>query len=260
VKLKSAPVQFKTDGADIAETGEFEAIVSVFNNVDSWGDVVRPGAFLDTIAEWKASTNVFPVLFSHRMDDPRFNIGELLDYKELEPQAAELPDWVDPHVKENGCLWVKGLVDTGPDASPIAVHTLRLLKARRIAQFSYAYDEIESGWAKSDGEAVWELRKLKLYEVSPTQIGANEMTELLAAKARTKVGRALSQKNEDSIRQAIDLLSEVVNTLDSGDDDSAKAKGDEPGRVKPTSVSPESSRLLREMTREEIEVHALIDD
>lgn len=252
MKLKSAPVQFKSDGVDIAESGEFEAIVSVFNNVDSWGDVVRPGAFTDTIAEWKASNNVLPVLFSHRMDDPTYNIGEVLDIAEIGPDS-ELPDWVDPHVKDNGGLWVKGRVDTGPDASPVAVHTLRLMKARRIAQFSYAYDELESGWAKSGGGNVWELRKLKLYEVSPTQIGANPMTELLAAKARAvKAGRTLSTDDEDNIRQAVDLLSGVLDSLDSGADDSGKAKGEEPSQAKPMSVSPESSRALCKEFRAEL--------
>jgi phage head maturation protease len=242
VKLKSAPVHFKADGASLGDAGEFEAIVSVFDNVDSWGDVVRPGAFLDTIDEWRASKNAFPVLFSHRMDDPRFNIGELTGYKELAPGADEIPDWVEDHVKAHGGLWVKGLVDTGPDASPIAVHTLRLMKARRIAQFSYAYDEVEAGWAKSDGESVWELRKLKLYEVSPTQIGANEMTELLAAKSRTSTDRPFARKDREVITQTRDLLTGILSGLDSDDDGSDKAKDEDPPGVKSSRVSPESSR------------------
>jgi len=250
VKLKSAPVRFKADGVDASNTGEFEAIVSVFDNADSWGDVVRHGAFEDTIAEWKASKNTLPVLWSHRMDDPLYNIGEVLDIAELAANAAEIPEWVDPFTKEHGGLWVKGHVDTGDDASPIAVHALRLMKSRRVTQFSYAYDELDGGWAKSDGREVWELRKLKLYEVSPTQVGANELTELLAAKtAGLKVGRALSSKNEENIRQAVDLLGEVLGDLQSDTDGSEKAKGEEPRRAKPSRVSPESSRALSELNK-----------
>jgi uncharacterized protein len=256
VKLKSAPALLKADGP--TDTGEFEAIVSVFNNVDSWGDVVRPGAFLDTIGEWKASKSVLPVLWSHRMDDPTFNIGEVLDIAELTGGADNLPDWVDPFVKENGGLWVKGRIDTGADASPVAVQGLRLLKSRRVTQFSYAYDEIDAGYAKADGDGAWELRKLKLYEISPTQIGANELTELLAAKAAgLKLGRTLSAENESRIQQARDLLGEFIKSVDSATDDSAKAKGEEPVTVKPSKLSPESSRVLRDLTRRSI---ALCED
>jgi uncharacterized protein len=181
VKLKQAPAQFKAGGSD---AGTFEAIVSVFNNVDAYGDVVLPGAFTKTIADWAASPDTLPVLWSHRMDDPTYNIGAVIEIGELAAGDGRIPEWADEHVKANGGLWVKGLIDTGPDASPIAVQALRLLKARRVTQFSYAYEEVDSSWITHNGQDAWGLATLKLYEVSPTQIGANELTELLAAKRR----------------------------------------------------------------------------
>jgi hypothetical protein len=253
VKVKSAPARLKADGSDVDASGEFEAIVSVFGNTDSWGDVVKHGAFTDTIGHWKASPNTLPVLWSHRMDDPTYNIGEILDIREIGPDSTELPDWVDPAVRKGGGLWVHGRLDTGDDASPIAKQALRLMKARRVTQFSYAYDELESGWGKVDGREVWELRKLKLYEISPTQIGANELTELLAAKAlRLKAGEPLSADNEDRIRQASDLLHDVLQSLstddttDSEDDggDGGKA-ADTPARKSLDSDRPHLSALRR---------------
>lgn len=222
MKLKSAPARFKAAGTG-DDTGEFEAIVSVFDHIDSWGDVVLAGAFTDTIAEWKASADVLPVLWSHRMDDPTYNIGAVVDIAEFGPGAADLPEWVDPFVREHGGLWVKGRIDTGPDASPIAVQALRLLKARRVTQFSYAYDEIDSGPVTVNGTDAWGLRTLKLYEVSPTQIGANELTELLAAKSR-------GQRAEDDTARS-------------------NAKREEPEEAKrdePRGLSPASIRLLSE--------------
>ncbi len=257
MKVKSAPVRFKAGGADTETSGEFEAIVSVFGNVDSWGDVVAHGAFTDTIAAWKASPNSLPVLWSHRMDDPTFNIGEVLDVAELAPGAPEIPDWVDQAVKDGGGLWVKGRIDTGDDASPIAKQALRLLKARRVTQFSYAYDEIDSGWAKVDGAEVWELRKLKLYEVSPTQIGANELTELLAAKAGTRMGRALAKQNEDRIQQAIGLLDDVLKSAISDGDD--QPDDNESGSAKSAPYSPETRELLRSMRRQSIALRQVTD-
>lgn len=185
MKLKSAPAQFKAAGdtdATTLEGGQFEAIVSVFNNVDSWGDVVLPGAFKESLTKWKASGDSLPVLWSHRMDDPTFNIGTVLDIDELEPGDARMPDWVDPFVKANGGLWVRAQIDTGPDASPIATQALRLLKSRRVTQFSYAYDEIDGAWVKAGGAEAWGLSKVHLWEVSPTQVGANTLTQLLVAK------------------------------------------------------------------------------
>ncbi len=226
MKLKSAPARFKAadDAATGAGSGEFEAIVSVFGNVDSWGDVVAPGAFSDSIAAWKAGPNILPVLWSHRMDDPTYNIGEVIDLAEFEP-GADLPDWVDPWVKEHGGLWVKGRIDTGADASPIAVQALRLLKSRRVTQFSYAYDEIDSGPIEVNGAEVWELRKLKLYEVSPTQIGANELTDLIAAKAGSMARRkmTLTADERDSLRGALDQIGAALDgaTVEGGEDDTA---------------------------------------
>lgn len=225
-----------TDETTGGDAGTFEAIVSVFGNVDHYGDMVMPGAFIDSLAEWKASGDPIPLWWSHRMDDPLMNVGAVLDAAELEPGDERIPDWADAHVKAHGGLWVKGQIDVGPDASDKALATYRLLKSRRVTQFSYAYDIIDSGFAKHDGDEVYELRKLHLYEVSPTPIGANELTELVSAKARGfKAGRVLSAKNESAIRDAVDLLGGVLSALEDEDGDAAKgapAKREEPQGVK----------------------------
>lgn len=203
MKLKAAPARFKA-GADDAglRAGEFEAIVSVFGVVDSYGDVVLPGAFTNTIAAWKSSADRLPVLWNHRMDDPAYNIGEVIDLVEFGPEEPGLPDWVDPAVRAGGGLWVKARIDTGPDASPIAVQTLRLLKARRVSQFSYAYDEVKAGPVTVGGADAWGLHELKIYEVGPTQVGVNEHTELLAAKAAAAAaGRAVPDRTDERERE-----------------------------------------------------------
>lgn len=43
--------KFAADEID-AKTGEFSGYGSVFGNIDSHGDIVAPGAFADTLAEW----------------------------------------------------------------------------------------------------------------------------------------------------------------------------------------------------------------
>jgi HK97 family phage prohead protease len=226
---KSCPVKIKAAGEqDGLADGQFEAIVSVFGNVDSYGDVVMPGAFADTLAEWKASGNPIPVYYSHRMDDPDYNIGHVLE-------AAETDEG----------LWVKAQLDLD---APKAVQVHRLLKGRRLTQFSFAYDIAEAGWAKNGDQEYYELRKLKVYEVGPTPIGANQETELLGVKsaaehaqrlaAEVKAGRVLSAKNETALKAARDQLAEATKSIDdvlasigeANQDDQEKAKADGPAK------------------------------
>lgn len=167
-KLKDFGVQIKAGPDDGLAEGEFIAYASVFGNKDSYGDVVLPGAFAETIQEWKDSGNVLPLLFGHNMQDPDFNIGSVLEASE----------------DEHG-LKVHAQLDMD---SPKAAQVYRLLKGRRLSQMSFAYDVQEGGEAErtlADGskEHVYELRKLKLYEVSVVPIGANQETSILAVKA-----------------------------------------------------------------------------
>jgi phage head maturation protease len=261
MKYKTAPARLKAaDAAAAIDDGTFEAIVSVFGNVDSWGDVVKPGAFADTLDEWKASGDPIPVWWSHRMDDPMMNIGVIVEAEELAGGDARIPEWADQWVKDHGGLWVKGQIDTGLDATDKAMATHKLLRNRRVTQFSYAYDVIDSGIETVDGEDVYALRKLKLYEVSPTPIGANELTELIAAKARrSKSGRVLSAKNETAIRDAVALLDGVLSGLDEDgddDDDSKSAKDEEPPRVKSEEprMDAELTRLLTEIDLQQLDL------
>ena len=179
MKYKSSPATINATQAD-DEPAEFAAIVSVFNNKDSFGDVVKPGAFLDSIAAWKQSGDQIPVLWSHRMDDPMYNIGAVTVIEELAGGDHRVPAWAHPWVKDNGGLFIRATLDEGPGASPIAVQARALLMKRRVTQFSFAYDVLDERPGK-DGTN--ELHKLWLYEVSPTQIGMNELTELVGAKA-----------------------------------------------------------------------------
>lgn len=214
MKFKSAPFESKSVNT---ETGEFEAIVSVFGSMDSYGDIVMPGAFKKTLAEWEASGSPIPIYYSHRMDDPDFNIGHVLEAKEVEKG-----------------LWIKGLLDIdAPASTSKAPQVHQLLKGRRLTQFSFAYDVIEGGIETQDGNDFYALHELKLYEVGPTPIGAHQDTELLAVKAAADVltgcltgNRAgkMAGKHLDSLRSAQEALSVVIAAA-MGDTDDEKASG-----------------------------------
>ncbi|MDD7812617.1 HK97 family phage prohead protease [Mycobacterium sp. CSUR Q5927] len=221
---KAFTVKFKTDG--LAE-GEFIAYASVFGNKDSYGDVVIPGAFANTLAEWERKGVPIPLLWGHNTADPDFNLGEVVEATE-----------------DDRGLKVHCRLDM---ESPKSAQTYRLLKSGRVNQMSFAYRIVDGAYIEPEGEgkswrdAYYELRELDLYEVSVVPIGANQETEILAVKAvagslRAKAGKALSSKNEDAIRGALSAAEQVVDALKGvlPDDDSAdeedqdKTSGEEP--------------------------------
>lgn len=225
---KSAKIHLKAGPDDGLADGQFTAYASVFGNVDSYGDVVMPGAFAKTIADWMKSGNPIPVLFGHNMSDPDYNLGAVVS-------------------AEEDAVGLKVTAQLDLD-NPKAMQTYRMLKGRRINQMSFAYDEIDSGPAVHDGQDVWELRELKLYEVSIVTIGANQETEILAVKQvpsvaerairDIKAGRVLSAKNEGELRTAHESIGRVLEAL-GGTSDEEKANEPDASRQAPEADTPE---------------------
>lgn len=222
---KTCAVRVKTPDEGETSTGDgtFEAIVSVFGNKDLYGDIVQKGAFAGTLERWAASGDPIPIYYSHRLDDPDYCIGEVLE-------AVETDEG----------LKIKGKLDIDQQK---AASVYRLLKGRRVKQFSFSYGVIDG--EMDDAENAYMLKELELYEVGPTPIGANPETELLAVKAaanvardmesRVKSGRVLSAKNESELRTAHESIGRVLEALQSAGDASAF------GPVK--SEEPESAKL-----------------
>ncbi len=213
---KNATVHLKAGPDDGLAEGQFTAYASVFGNIDSYGDIVVKGAFANDLERWEKSGNNIPLLFGHNMSDPDFNIGHIL--------AAE---------EDEVGLKVTAQLDL---ENPKAKQVYRMLKGRRIDQMSFAYDVLDGAKAQKDGEDVYEIRDLKLYEVSVVTVGANSETEVLAVKqvpavtdrilAEVKAGRVLSAKNENELRSAHEAIGRVLSVLDGTSDEQ---KASEPG-------------------------------
>lgn len=194
MQTKNLSAQVKATGED---TGEFEAIVAVFGNVDSGGDVIVKGAFADNLKEWEAAGDPIPVVWSHDSADPFSHIGSVLEASET----------------DTGLL-VKGILDLD---NPKAAQVFKLLKGRRVTQFSFAYSVLDAGPVEVDGVKATELRRLKLYEVGPTLVGMNQSTELLSAKSddlEAKAGRVLSAKNAELVNTTISTLDAAKAALE----------------------------------------------
>lgn len=156
--------------------GTFEAVVSVFNNIDLHGDRILPGAFASSLERWRTTGDPIPVIFNHGWDDLANYLGtaDPKDVRELMPGDPGLPE----AIRDNGGLMVKGTIDT---EEPEGRKALKLLKNRVIREFSFAYDILGEDRGE-DGHN--ELSELDLIEVGPTLKGANPLTQLVAAKAR----------------------------------------------------------------------------
>jgi HK97 family phage prohead protease len=166
MQTKTCAVTVKAAGPDDSlPEGVVEAIVATYD-VDTVGDQIIPGAFAETLAEYKAAGRPIPFIWSHKSDDPNYHIGTVLE-------AEERPGLG---------LWVKAQIDMD-EAVPRKIY--KLLKGRRVAQYSFAYDELDARPAgeKAQAGARKELHRLKVYEVGPTPIGCNQNTSTLDVKS-----------------------------------------------------------------------------
>lgn len=261
MQVKTCPAQIKAAGThEGTEEGIVEAIVAAYN-VDSVGDQIIPGAFKSTLARRKESGNPIPFVWSHQSNDPEYHIGEVLEAEE----------------REEG-LWVKARLDMD---EPKAAKVYKLLKGRRITEFSFAYDVL-SARPSEKSDQVTELHELEMFECGPTMIGANRQTQLVGVKAdqpspcqcgtprshhltsahaeqpaktpdsaaSEKAGRVLSKQNEDRVAEIARLASELLTSVKAeatGDGESAadsnaeKASPTTPAAVEDSQVALEAA-------------------
>lgn len=66
MKVITGPFEIRSVGAD----GQIEGYASVFGNMDSYRDVVMPGAFVASLATHKAKNSMPAMLWQHRSDQP----------------------------------------------------------------------------------------------------------------------------------------------------------------------------------------------
>lgn len=193
------------------ETREVEQIVSVFDNLDLGRDTVKAGAFVNSLAEWAASGDPIPVIWSHEWDNPFAHIGAVLEAKEL---AAGDPLLAGTPIADLGGLYTRYKVDTAEE-NPFAGQVFLLLKTRRVREASFAYDIIRE---KRNPDGTTDLLDLGLIEVGPTLKGMNPMTQLLAVKAagRAKLIAAICKANPSIDEAALTAI------FDTADPDGAK--------------------------------------
>lgn len=143
----------------LKESGEFEGYGSTFGGQpDSYGDVIAPGAYSESLAEHKAAGTMPKMFWQH---DPSEPIGK----------------WIEA-VEDDKGLFLRGKLNMGVQR---AREAYELLKAGDIDGLSIGYRIKEY---KVDTETqVWTLEKLDLKEVSVVSIGANSNATISSVKS-----------------------------------------------------------------------------
>jgi HK97 family phage prohead protease len=215
LEQKSFPVvQLKALGDEGA--GQFEAIVAVFGNIDSYGDRMVKGCFERTLRAPPEGRGFPAVVWSHQWG--MVPIGASLEAEEVEKGLRIVGQLlIEDHSTAREVYAAMKL--QGGDGLPA------------LREFSFAFFIVDSAEITEDGETIREIKDVDLLEVGPTLIGANSETELIGVRAapvtattvalerslhsvikaaELKEGQVLSAANRGLLEDAIVALEKVL--------------------------------------------------
>jgi HK97 family phage prohead protease len=161
-----------TIGSEIVDTDSLKGIVSgyfsKFDNVDSDGDIMKPGAFTKTIKE-QGPASTQPRIKHLLNHDPSQPLGKLLSLKE-DANGLYYESQVGTH--EGGMDFIK-MVESGL----ITEHSIgfKIIKRNQIQSYEDYYKKPTLG--------MFDITEVKLYEGSSlTAWGANSLTPITSLK------------------------------------------------------------------------------
>jgi HK97 family phage prohead protease len=211
-----------------AGEGAVQAVFSVFNEVDTDGDIVLASAFTDGQA--------VPLVWAHDWMGLPVGKGVI----RVRPDAAVF----------DGAFFLE--TQAGADA-------YRTVKAMgELQEYSWGFRILQAKYGEVDGQTVRYIERAEVFEVSPVLVGANRNTYTLAIKSegepladqiervladvaavkhrtesladlRRKEGRAISAARRDRLSKMIPTLREIAGDLEALLEETAppeKAAGD----------------------------------
>jgi len=186
LEQKSFPFEIK----EADDTGKIVGYASTFDNLDDQGDVVRNGAFLETIAHKQSQV---PLLWQHRTNEP---IGKTTVLSE----------------NDRGLFMEARLVMKLQKAQ----EALALVKEGIVKGLSIGYEAADFGPLPENQR---ELRGIKLYEISLVTFPANEQAQIIGAKnlMDKRCAEGILREAGYSRNQAKALLAKGFDGLKNGD-------------------------------------------
>ena len=206
--------------AEMNDSGQISGYFSTYDkDPDSYGDIVAPGAFTETLKARKDSGHPFPLCWNHDLNQI---IGAIDTIEDTEKGPLMTAHFFDAQEKRE------------------------LVKSGVVYQFSFAYDTIDEGTVTLDsGVKANELRKLDLFEVSIVPIPANQH----AVVTDIKSGRRNSKKDletMDAIEEALKNALASLHSLREAVNDTEESSGakDEP-KANDAAVSKEQTEAAK---------------
>lgn len=215
-KYKSFELKAKEDNA-----GMIAGFFSTYDETpDSYGDIIKPGAFTETIAKRKESGHPFPLCFNH-------DFSAIIGAVDVIEDTEKGP-YIEAHFLE----------------TEQAQDVRKMLQSGAIYQFSFAYDVL--GADKPTDEQKEKgitnvLTKLEVFEISVVTVPANQnavATEVKSIEPETKQGRRNSRKDADTINKIIDLAKSLLD--DEGEDTTPDQEED----AKSAEAQPEVNEVI----------------
>ena len=164
-EIKNIDLEFKGDSE-----GKVSAVFSVFNTLDSDGDVVVPKAIKSGF-----KSGSVPMVWAHKWDMP---IGKGEIKQDGDKATFEGSFFMDTESGKEAYNLVKNMGD--------------------MQQWSFGYKVNDSEFAKAEtqnGETdARYLKDLTVYEVSPVLVGANQDTYTLAIKSNTELLKEITEE------------------------------------------------------------------
>lgn len=220
-------MKYKTIELKATDLGTIAGYFSTYDKTpDSYGDIIEPGAFTDTLKAREESGHPFPLCFNH---DFSAVIGAVDSVEDTEK---------GPYIEAH-------FLDT-----TLAQDVRKMLQSNAIYQFSFAYEV--KGWRDPNDEekkagVTNVLTKVDVFEISVVTVPANQnavVTEVKAVEPETKQGRRNRKADEDLINDTVKQLNACISALKSLlDDDSAENK--------PTEDESEAEKAAPEVNTEE---------
>lgn len=173
--MKRKVRNFTFDVKEVDEEGHFSGYGSVYNVIDSYREVVAPGAFASTLRKWQSRNRLPPALWQHRSGEP---VG---------PFTKMVED--DRGLYVEGQLLVKDVQR--------AREARALMQAKAVDGLSIGFNSVVEEW--NSETKLLTLKEIDLWEVSIVTFPANAESLITEVRGMFVDGRTPSIKEVEEI-------------------------------------------------------------
>lgn len=231
VKHKTLQVKFTSAAkAEDDEYYHFEGYGAVFGNIDSYGDVILKGAFVDSLKEMQPR-----LCYQHWMSDV---IGV-----------------IDEAFEDDKGLYIKCRI---PKMHMQGASVASLIKCGGLNEMSIGYSEVNVSTGTVDERRIQYLEKLKLYEISVVSHAANKEALITSFKSEDiksiKDAETILRENGFSAKQAKTMISKIkeISKRDAKEEEveepeAVEAKKANPPTEERDAASLEEEKLLQKL-------------